>query len=228
MLNDIPHLQIKEVDVMVDWLTKWRPIFETLYFVASIGLFATVILGINQLKLVKKDMSDRNKRAAIEKGVEYLHSFATDFIPKMNDFRDALIAAQIPEYTGPFDEHFIYNGHYSSKDPAVISRLKVYDQNGAVSLANELEFFAAAVLSGLADEELIFNPLSTVTLQFIEYLYPIYCDQRKDIDTRMFTKTIELYKMWKARINDIELQKEKRRQAEASKLGKKRITPLGM
>jgi hypothetical protein len=210
------------------WLTSIRPLLETLYFIASIGLFATVILGIQQMKLLKKDISDRNKRAAIEKGVEYLHNFATAYIPKFDQFREHVLNEGVSFYTGPFDENFIYNGHYSSKDPEVVQRLKVYEKYEATNLANELEFFAAVVLSGLADEELIFNPLSTVTIEIIECLYPVYCKHRNDIDSRMFTKTLELYKMWKARINYIDELKEKRRKSEAHKLGRRKVVPFGM
>lgn len=67
------------------------------------------------------------------------------------------------------------------------------------------------MMSGLADEELAFNPLADAFCQFVELNYDVYCESRKDSRETLFTHTIELYIMWKDRIESLHLQKENKR-----------------
>lgn len=211
---------------LLDWITKWRPIFETLYFIASIGLFATVIIGLYQIKLLKKDMGDRNKRAAIEKSIEYLNWFATSFIPSFEEYVDKIKKAGIVNHIGPYND-FIFTQDFNIHIPDVRNSVDKFKEYNGLSLANELEFFSAALRSGLADEELVYNPIAEFYCNSIETFYVGYCEFRKDSDSPLFTNSVQLYMMWKGRLNKSQEDKEKRRLDATSGMSNKRIRSIG-
>lgn len=210
----------------MDWLSSIRPLLESLYFIASIGLFATVIIGLKQLKLLKKDIADRNKRAAVEKSIEYLNLFATEFIPHFDDYRVKLTRDGVILHQGPYED-FIFTSEFNAHVSSVKTYLDKSFEHDGNNLANELEFFAAALLSGLADEELVFNPVAEIYCESIEHLYVIYCDTRKDSDSRLFTHTIKLYKMWKARLNKLQEERNSKLRKASSTVGDQRIRSIG-
>ncbi len=209
-------------------LSDIRPFLETLYFIASIGLVAGLFIGLRQLKLLKEDMDIRYKRAAIEKSIEYLNWFATEFIPKTNKFIDDIRSKEIPEYEGPYNEKFIFDENCNTSQSDIRKRIKILNDCGATNLINELEYFSAALLSGLADEELAFNPLANIYCEAVETHYVMICDSRDDETSSVYSYTVSLYSIWKARIKKSELEKTKRKiDDDISKIKEKRITSLG-
>lgn len=211
---------------MIDWVTHWRPIFETMYFIASIGLFATVIIGLYQIKLLKKDIGDRNKRAAVEKSIEYLNWFATGFIPSFEEYVIRINQAGVIKHDGPYTE-FIFTPDFNVHIANVKDSLDKFKENNGLSLANELEFFAAALRSGLADEELVYNPIAEFYCNSIETFYVGYCEYRKDSESPLFTNSVQLYMMWKGRLNKSKEDKEKKRHDVSSSMSNKRIRSIG-
>lgn len=205
-----------------------RPVLELVYFVASIGLSATIFIGLKQLELVKDDIKIRNKRASVEKSIEYLHWFATEFIPQISE-----IATKVEEkfnfkYTGPMNKQFIFDVNCNPNNVEIANFFKVCADSGVLGLMNQLEYFSAALLSGLADEELAFNPLSDTYCRNVECYYIFICGHRKDANSRFYTNIIGLYDIWKGRLNKMELENQKRKIDEnISRIEDKRIHSIG-
>jgi hypothetical protein len=208
------------------WLGLVKEVIETFYYISGIILVAGVVIGLKQItlvkeqlslvkseaELVKKDFNIRNKRASIEKGIEYLNWFATDFIPQSNDYNRSLSGKEIKNYQGMNirKKGFVFDNEVSRGDNLVVISIDEKVNAGALNLMNQLEFFSAALTSGLADEELVFNPLALVFCEFIERHYEVYCDIRNDGKDTMYSHTIELYDIWKQRLESIELDKKQK------------------
>ncbi|WP_145408484.1 DUF4760 domain-containing protein [Paenibacillus xylanexedens] len=192
-------------------------VIEKIYYIASIGLFASVIIGLRQLQIVKEDNKIRNQRASIEKSLEYLEWFAKDFIPYHSEFRQTLktkiterlddeneeievkksIIEQYRIIHGVKDIEQNDNFDVSLPSLELINRIFVRAQSGNV--LNQLEYFAAAMTSGLADEELAYNPLASLYCELVEEMYHNIIFLRGE-SNRMYSNIIKLYKIWKPRL----------------------------
>jgi hypothetical protein len=214
----------------LEFIALWvRPILELLYFLASIGLFASVFIGLRQLKLVKEDIKVRNKRASVEKSIEYLNMFATDFIPKITDKIKEINESKLAVYKGPFNPKFVFDHNCDLKSQVIKDYYLLCYEIDVVYILNELEFFSAALVSGLADEELAFNPLADFYCSTVERFYVTICANRENGDSRMYSNIINLYGTWKDRLHKMELESKRREIDEnISKIEDRRIPSIGM
>jgi hypothetical protein len=228
------------------WLTEMTKYLEPIYYLTSIGLFASVIIGLYQLKLLKADIKTKNQRAATEKSLEYMDWFASEFFPSLNKFRekhneirDALINKAsgeekqrlISEFKKPLKVDVDPKDKFSKTDTEIIyysipmSCMKVARVD---NILNQLEFFSAAMLSGLADEKLTFNPLSDAYCDIVEEFYFVICELRGE-NGKLYSHVVKLYEVWKTRINKQKLEGQHREISEKmSKIPDTKITPLGL
>jgi len=183
--NNIVWVQIKDI-------------VEFLYYISGIGLLTTVILGIIQLKVLKKDLHDRNKRAAVEKSLELLAFFSDHFFPAVSEY-----TAKVKTENGKpcdtksyFDGKFYINLKDLPKELMVESIIK--DKCGLTHLLNKLEFFSIAILNSVADENLIYTPVAGSFCDFVE---------REHINISVmrangipFKNLIDLYEKWKKKM----------------------------
>lgn len=170
-----------------------KPYLEVLYYISSSILVVTVIIGILQVKLLKKDIKTRNNRLSIEKSVEYMDRFVTKIIPQYKDYEFKLNNNEIPKYTGNYDINFTYNNKSLNID---ILKFDLKADNGGFSLANELELFSSVILSGLANENILYNPLGRTFCRAVESVYDIICFCRMDSQNELFMNTMQLYIKW--------------------------------
>ncbi|NOU54935.1 hypothetical protein HN020_09255 [Brevibacillus borstelensis] len=190
---------------------------EVAYFISGIVMAGTIVIGIYQIRLLKRDLVIRNQRAAVEKSIEYLDWFASDFMPEytafQNQFNDikkqlnenAKDKPKMQQLLKRVTETLEIKDDDFAKKPDNLNilediRLKILLNTNANDLLNQLEYFAAAMMSGLADEELAYKPLSTMYCRVIEEFYLIICVSRGDKHSNLYTNVIGLYKMWKNRL----------------------------
>lgn len=205
------------------WYTIIKEGLEVLYYIASIGLFAGIILATKQLKVMKTDFSSRNQRASVEKSIEYLNWYATSFLPDTLKSKELLKNKKILTFESVKNKSFIYDEN-CKRDDQVITSINEKIDAGIVELTNQLEFFSAAMMSGLADEQLAFNPLASTFCSFVD----VYCEMRNEDKEMLFTHTTELYNMWEERLRTIELSKKKALiDEQMSKVSNKTIPILG-
>lgn len=209
------------------WYTIIKEGLEVLYYIASIGLLAGIILATKQLKVMKTDFSSRNQRASVEKSIEYLNWYATIFLPETLKSKGILEDKNVITFDDVENKSFIYDEN-CKRDSQVISSINEKIDAGIVDLINQLEFFSAAMMSGLADEQLAFNPLASTFCSFVDDNYDVYCETRNDGKEMLFTHTIELYNMWEERLRTIELSKKRALiDEQMSKVSNKTIPILG-
>ncbi|MGG5738582.1 DUF4760 domain-containing protein [Bacillus cereus group sp. IBL03679] len=186
------------MELLTNVLNSIKPILETLYYLASIGLFATVIIGLKQLQVVKKDMNTRNQRAAVEKSIEYLKWFSSDYLPKFSKMVSEFDDNDVEVKINPINPMFLPDESHKTKE--VQAFIAKAHNNDAIDMLNSLEFFSAAVLNGLADEEIVYKPIVKPYCSVVCFLYPVICNYRvKENSTSGFSNIIELFEIWNSR-----------------------------
>lgn len=185
----------------MEWIYKAieavRPFLEMLYFIASIGLFASVIIGLKQLKLVKKDMQFQYERAAKEKSIEYLNWFSKELLPKVNKCMKHIEESDLPKNSGNMNDKFLPDASHKNED--VQAFIKKAKDNGVLDIINQLEFFSSAIINGVADESICYKPMVKSYTSIIALFYPVICDWRKN-DLNGFTNLIELFTIWNKKL----------------------------
>jgi hypothetical protein len=213
---------------MKEIYTVFKEVLEIIYYLASVGLLIGVLIALKQLKLMKKDFQTTNHRASIEKSMEYLNLFATEFIPKAGSTISSIRNKNVQFYKGPINKEFRFDNNCSLASKYIKSNLDAAYECDAVSILNRFEYFSAAFVSGLANEELAFNPLAKLYCNYIEDLYIVLCSLRKDEDGYAFDYTVELYNIWKSRLEKNALEKKRSKlDDEMSKIQEKRINYIG-
>ncbi|MFJ7646907.1 hypothetical protein ACIQ1H_05130 [Lysinibacillus sp. NPDC097279] len=209
----------------------FKEILLILYYIASIGLVVGVFIGIKQLKVMKRDVETKNKRAAVDKSIEFLNWFATEFIPENSEKekkldKDKIIIMKNKEFQDFNINELAFLSRF--KPEKITSSVKEKYRCEIVTLTNQLEFFSAAMNTGLADEQMAFNPLASTFCKFVEDNYDLYCYMRNGNEETLFNNTIDLYLMWKSRLNTIELVRKKVEiEEQLSKVTVKSIPILG-
>ncbi|WP_153732548.1 DUF4760 domain-containing protein [Sporosarcina obsidiansis] len=209
--------------------------FEMIYYISGIVLVIGVFIGIKQFKiakdeiqLLKKDYETRNKRASVEKSIEYLNLFATEFIPKASEVQLNIKQNVTQIYKGPINNDFRFDDNCNLKSKYIQDLLRKSIENDAVDVLNRFEYFSAAFVSGLADEELAFTPLSRIYCEYIESMYVVLCYLRKDEDHSSFENTVKLYNSWKKRLEKSALEKRRSKlDDEISQIQTERIKHIG-
>ena len=69
---------------------------------------------------------------------------------------------------------------------------------------NNLEYFAMFFIQGVAEEDSIYQSIHQTYIDIVELLYYQIADNNKKPSDKYFTKTIELYKIWKRKHDEME------------------------
>ncbi|KGI85396.1 hypothetical protein JY98_03860 [Exiguobacterium mexicanum] len=185
-----------------------------LYEVAGIGLGIGLLLSIRQLKLLKEDFDNRRKRAAAEKSIENMYTYADkilnvghpEYLKSLlaNKQDDSLDARGRRFFEKHFDEHgfdFIITDKHSDELQDALWR----QQSGITTVLNHLELYSISMIHGVADEEIAFTPTSHHFCDFIKDNYTgITMSRQRNVP---FENTIRLFEKWDSRIKVNELKR---------------------
>lgn len=202
-------------DVVNVWLEPIKEGVHFLYELAGIGLGIGLLLSVRQLKLLKEDFENRRKRAAAEKSIENMYTYA-----------DKILNANHPEYLRSLEankqdaslnangRHF-FQKHYDDHGFDLIITENHSDelqdalwrqQSGLTSVLNHLELYSISMIHGVADEEIAFTPTSHHFCDFIKDNYTgITMSRQRNVP---FENTIRLFEKWDSRIKVNELNKK--------------------
>jgi len=183
------------------WYLVTKDIFEILYFAAGIVMVLSVILTLVQLISAKRKLINQESRQNKEKSLEILNRFSTIIIPKMDEYNIRDTQENFPKVKDLFNKSFMVNVDKLSKEHLAIVRAK--QLNGVLEILNHLEYVSLILNLELADEEIVYESISTVYCTFIrdEYLN-LAVSRANDIP---FSNVIKLFGKWdkKMRINKI-------------------------
>ncbi|UTR05135.1 hypothetical protein MM326_13560 [Alkalihalobacillus sp. LMS6] len=152
-------------------------------------------------------METKNKRAAVEKSIEYLGEFSKNIIPKSQKIVKQVHENELPDNPPKMNEVFLFRKEEDTEEIKQFSE-RLY-KLGALDVLNELEFFSAAMVHGLADEEVTYTPIVKPYTSVVAFLYPAICTYRKN-DLNAYTNVMELFKIWNGRLQkeNLELAKQ--------------------
>jgi len=153
-----------------------------------------------ELEFIKEDMRTRNERAAVEKSIDYLNMFANEILPKMekymitigdeklkiNNWDPSATDYKIDLFSLPKQEQLI-----------IFQKIDIRYQNGLLGLLNNIEFFSAGVIHGLAKENVVYEPIANAFITFVSNeIIEISSQRHLGVP---FENTIKLYNKWKLR-----------------------------
>ena len=204
------------------WIEKIRPYLEIIYFLSGIAVPLTIYVGL-------KDMKSRNKRAAVEKSLDFLIFFAKEFIPAIREYKEK-VKKELPKETDTsqfFNKDFYFP--IENLDKNLMAELIIKARFGLTDLLNQLEFFSAAVLYRALDEDIVYTPLSKVFCDFVESEHLLLSVSRSM--GAPFKNLVKLYKKWSDRreVEKYQLQiEEAKHKIKEKGTNYKSAPPIGM
>jgi hypothetical protein len=178
-----------------------RPWLELLYFLSGIVVAAAVVYGLQQIKLLKRDIRIRNERAAKENAVEYGARYLNNFTKLWGPFFDAHRAAGLSSYKGPIEDFSV--GSLKQNENA----RKRYELFSWLGSFNELEAISSAFTSGVADEEIGFKIFGRSFCHTVRDDYDLIAISRQSPVRAQdyWSNIVELYTIWAPRLQQAEL-----------------------
>ncbi|OAB46556.1 DUF4760 domain-containing protein [Paenibacillus antarcticus] len=192
----------------MNWWDATKEILDALYKLSGIVLVLGVFLGLVQLRMLKKDIDDRNQRSAAEKSMEYLAYFEKEIIPLTSEFFQKVSK----EIENPADfKHLVNANFHISEDDLtkeLYAELIVKQRFEILPILNRLEFFSAVIDCRITNEELLYVPLSRVFCNFVEREY-IFISFLRLKGRGPFKNLVSLYIKWSKRIEVDKLNLQK-------------------
>ncbi|KAA8782523.1 hypothetical protein EC604_01500 [Paenibacillus amylolyticus] len=185
-----------------------KEIIETAYYISGIILVVGVAFGAKQLTLLKKDLNDRNRRAAAEKSIEYLAYFEKEIVSTVSEFGKSFRE----EVATPADDRYLFNKDFrlttDTLTKEIYAECIIKQRLQIVTVLNRLEFFSAVIESRITDEELLYVPTSKLFCEFISSNH-VFISLLRDSGTP-YKNLVSLYLKWSKRmeVEKLKLQVE--------------------
>jgi hypothetical protein len=190
---------------MLEILSITSPYFEVIYCLAVIVLAVVGIIGLRQLFLIKYDIKVRYQREANHEAMELIKHYSDTSIPLSNKLYEQRKKGHIPDYKGKVGD-FSHFPPESTK--AAVARIPKNPER-LLDLLNDLEFLAAAVNSGLANEEMVFYAFGQSFCSTVRHNYDIICVLRYTEMVKSYSNIVDLYNRWDKRLKRIWLESKK-------------------
>lgn len=187
--------------------------WETLSGLSELIIALSSVVGLSQLFIAKKDMQIRSKREAMMLAATQIEHFRVDIIPLLSEITKLRNKGQYPKevivlekFTNQEAKNInerIFNISLGllGRDKDLLSKL--------TDASNAIESFAVYFTNGIADEKIAFLPIAQMYCEFVEEFYFFYCFQRDELEICPFDQTIKLYSLWKARLENQNLNLKK-------------------
>lgn len=213
---------------MIDQLRPWA---ELLYFGSGIVVAIAVVLGLEQVKLLKRDIRLRNERAAKESAIENARAYLSAYVRLQGIFSAEYQEKNLGPYAGPI-------GDFTSRSikqhaAAFAFARKRFTLMSWLAAMNELEALSAAFTSGVADEATGFKIIGRTFCRSVESMYDIIALSRDKAETAQgyWSNIVQLYGMWSPRLEEAELRQAKEHlDTRIAVLGAQAsgVTPIGL
>jgi hypothetical protein len=188
--------------VMPEILHDIRQWLELVYFVGGVVLAGAALYGLQQIRLMKRDMRIRSERAAAEKAIEYITRYTSHSIPHSNNFYQDCVVNELPSYDGPISDFT-----FASLPPQFvkIAKERFARFDSFLPALNELNAIASAFAYGVADEKIGFAVIGRTFCASVAHHYDLICVARMNEVCPHFESIVTLYNLWAPRISKNEL-----------------------
>ena len=188
-------------DPMSNVLAEVRPWLELAFFIGGVVVAAVGLYGLQQIRLMKRDMEMRSQRAAREKAIEYISRYFARYVPLDACFTDEAHEKKLPGYDGPVGD-FTMSSLTAKHDQRALKRFVL---DSWLPALNELHTIAAAFAYGVADEELGFQAIGRTFCATVASKYDILCIARRDRVCQHYQGIVDLFRLWTPRLSKSEL-----------------------
>lgn len=200
----------------MDFIERYRPIAEFIYFVSGPLVLIGVIATFLQLLAFKKDSITRFKRETIITTMDILER---KLVQISEHYGDAFSYPSYPESPQPNVEITGHSSKHNTFNPDWIAWYTHEDNldfyNNISNTLNDLESLAQYIYSGVTDEEMCFKLEHTSVIYYINELLPYIVQSRSDDEDHMYENIVRLHKEWTAKLHHDKTRKELIRTTEA-------------
>jgi hypothetical protein len=198
---------------------------------SQIALVLGLYLAWRQLKVAINDIKLRSRREAGLLAIKEAEVFANDLLPYYSRTEK-----KAGGYTAPKDALWNFV-------PSEISPVNMQKYRDAVNkihadvdlyadiatVANKIDSVAICFIKRIADEEVVFETIGPIFCEMIDDLYFFYCHIRRtkpeDKDRILpYNNTLELYRLWRKRMESFQLEVGRKELAERTKLNEEQLT----
>ncbi|ECW7471225.1 DUF4760 domain-containing protein [Listeria monocytogenes] len=187
----------------------FKDVMELISYLMTILVVVTIFLGIKQLKLLKKDMDDKDNRTQIEDTIEVLKTFSSKIIPSIEKADEILRQDKkyFKNYSSFIEKDFIIREEDKTKE--LLAEVAFRGKAGIIGIFNSLELVCVYIEKDLVDEELVYSVLNKVLINFVEKNASILSFYRTE--GAPYKNTISTYKKWSdRRLKEQNANKEKK------------------
>ena len=196
----------------------------TVSTISDIVVAIAALIALQQITVLKKDIRLRNQRAAAEKAIEAVSSYAKFADLTEAFFRD-LKAADVSTYKGSVSD-FGPDSIPADWKPMLEKRVKIWSWVPAV---NAMDTVAASFVFGVADESIGFSMIGRSFCANVGHFYDLMALHRSDAVQPHFQAIVRLYKMWSERLSKEQLRLARTSlDTQIAKLPNQKITPIGV
>lgn len=204
-------------------------IIENCYYFSGVLIALFALIGLYQLVLTKRAIKTSSLRQSGTLSANQIEIYFNKIIPLIDTFSNATEGQ--PKLPTPKVEEF--NREYIKK---VISKedlqnaVIILSKNSAswLRVINSLEAMSVYFVKGIADEEIGFASIGNLFVDYIESKYVLFAVLRDDKKSCYFRNTIELYKLWKDRLEKDQLIMEKKDlENKIKSIKDNKINPIG-
>lgn len=173
--------------------------------VATIALAAVAFFGLRSVALSKKDMLNRARRESVQCAVDRCDEMARELLPLYVEVVAELAAKGVAVFVSDPSQVSFEEREETRKINSAIAWVKTLDHGleaGTIALMNRLECWSMSFTTdpALADEQVAFDPCSTVFCQMVMSLYPSFLTQRRgNPASGPYQNVVTLFKGWYAR-----------------------------
>lgn len=191
----------------MEFVSKYKDIAEFVYFLSGPLLLIGLIIGIYQIKYLKRDLSIRVSRESMLLSVSIMED-------KFKDIRRVISDVS--------KEHFIleFNGEVNGFEISTIvdkdnwkeqyESDEYYEfRSSTKSCLNSLETLAQYIYSGICDEQLCYKLENTLFIDYVEYFQQYIAIARKNEDDPTYEHIIKLYYLWHKRLEHDNLSNDR-------------------
>ncbi len=178
-------------------------IWTSLYYISCMIIAAAAVIGIWQLFIIKHDIKTRYRRAALECSMKIIDRYYDKTVKITDVLFNVEQEKNVPEYKGTIESLPAID------NKIMIKRLEILSSAGIHRFFNDVEFISTGALSGLCDENLVFETIGR-SLSFQETRYNEIIKSLNKVCVK-YKYTLKLFEIWRDRLKKkkLEIEKEK-------------------
>lgn len=177
---------------------SFRSFMEIVYFGSGIILVVIGAISLRQLSLLKYDINTRCRRESMDNSIKIVDRYLDKFVPIYDAIMDKREQEKIPTYAGTYD-------CLPKSNPKIAAERGI--KLNLHVIFNELEVISSSVMSGLADDEFVYNSIGISFCGIVASNYDVLSRFTPD---GYFPNTAKLFEVWRKRLMKTKLEGKKK------------------